>query len=75
VLSDDQADEVRQERARGVSRTELAARFGVSMATIARITSGRTYATASRSTDATIDPETAAALPSPAEVETDRRPA
>ena len=68
ALSDDQADEVRRERARGVSRAERAARFGASVAAIPRITSGRTYATASRSTDATMKgPEGEAPCPAPAD--------
>jgi len=66
VLSDDQADKIRSERARGVSRAELAERFGVSVATITRLTTGRTYRTESRSADQSIDRGEVEPLPSPA---------
>lgn len=43
ALSDADAEVIRQLRARGVARRDLADRFGVSPATITRITRGETY--------------------------------
>lgn len=43
ALTDADAELVRELRARGVSRTAVARRFGVSVATITRITRGETY--------------------------------
>jgi transcriptional regulator with XRE-family HTH domain len=42
-LTDAEAAAIRELRAAGVSRQELAARYRVSVATVTRITSGSTY--------------------------------